>query len=137
MAERINYDGGIVGGKSSAQALTTSEADVVVLSDLQYTNKSQISVFYKWTAGAATSVKLRYYFSLDGTTWFQVPIKNAASGILVATPSVIDSTSPSPSAGVYQVEEDIPFSAAPQFKVTAQSVGAVSTLDCYVCVRDN
>ncbi len=125
-------------GQKLAQTVTTSEADVVVILDYKYAEKSQITNYFDVSLGSASAVNIRYYYSPDnGITWFQMPIKNNSTGVLVDTPTVLNSTSPA-DGGTIKTIEDFGFSAATAYKVTAQSVGANATINSLtVYIRDN
>lgn len=134
MPKEINYaPPGVAKYASNVSLNTSTETDLVVITDGKHLPKSQLSVYMDYALGSATEIDIRYYCSPDyGTTWFQIPIKNTSTGVLANTPSVINSTSPS------KVIEDIAFSATAGFKVTGKSVGSTGTMtNIYVISRDN
>lgn len=135
---QVNYEKPTQGGYVGATTVTTSETTLITITSENFTRQSQITAYFDCTLGSATSVKVRYYMSPNGgTTWYQIPVKNDATGLLADIPSVIDSTSPAQSSNLRLVE-DIPFSGTTALKVTAQAVAASATMNsCYVYVRDN
>jgi len=137
MSEKISYNLPGPAGAVTALTVTTTEADALVITDYKFPEKSQLTVYYKVTLGSATSVKFRYYFSPDGTTWYRAPIKNESTGLLADIPTVVDATSPTTS-GAIQTMEDLGLSGCLAFKITAQSVAASATLNVLSAfVRDN
>lgn len=138
MITTVSYETPTLAGIATVNTtVTTSEAEVLKVLDLRFTQQSQITAYFKITLGSATSVKFRYYMTPDsGTTWFQVPIKNSATGLLADIPTVIDATSPTQSGAQYVVE-DIPFSASYGLRITAQSVAANATLNTLKVVTRN
>lgn len=117
--------------------ITTSEADLLTVSDFKYFQKSQITCYYQVTLNSATQVKFRYYFTPDGSTWYRLPAKNVSSGLLSDIPTIIDSTSPTTS-GKIQTMEDIPLSGCLGFKITGQAVTNTAQLNnLSIFVRDN
>lgn len=134
----VSYNEPGQAGQVLAQTVTTTEANLLTITNYQYHKKSQITVYYDVTLGSATSVKFRYYYSWDnGTTWFQVPVKNTSTGILIDVPTVLDATSPVQTANIRTLE-DFGYSGANAFKITGQSVAANATVNSLtVFVRDN
>ncbi len=124
----IRYSPARIGGQVSAVTVTASELTVLeVKGDAGILQESQVSVFADAAlavSGGNTQIKLRYYVSFDaGSTYYQTPIKNLATGQLANTPSIIDSTSPA------KVVEDFPLSGANAFKITGQTDAGTATLN--------
>lgn len=144
MQATVSYNGATLAGQVTAKSVSTSETDMMIVTDLKYPEKSQLTLYFDLdlTGGTITSVKFRIYFSLDkasSTTWYAVPVQNLSTGELVDTPIVIDSLSPSYASNKYRVVYDLPMSSAMQFKVTAIGVGSsTATLNTLsAVVRDN
>lgn len=136
---QINYEiPGLASVATDNSIITTSETDIMVVTDGKFIRQTQLSIYLKVTLGSATGLKIRYYMSPDnGTTWFQIPIKDKITGVLYDTPSIISSDSPTQSSAQLIVE-DVPLSGGTAYKVTAQSVGSSSTLNKgYIFIRDN
>jgi hypothetical protein len=144
MGKTIHYENPGIAKEVTSVTVTTTETDLMKVvagaagtSNLDFTRQSQLTFYYKITLGSATSVKLRYYYTPDGTTWFPLAIKNDSTGELTDTPSVIDSNTYTSSSISYAVE-DIPMSGSMGYKVTATSVAANATVNAaWIYVRDN
>ena len=135
---QINYEKPVEVIKSAVTTIATSETDLMIVKDGNFTRQTQLTGYFNVTLNTATNVKIRYYMSPDGgTTWYQMPTKVAATGILTDLPSLITSASPTQS-GAYLVVEDIKLSATSAIKVTGQATTDVATLNAaYLWVRDN
>ena len=137
--EKISYNVGIIAGAVTTDTtILTSETTLLTITDQKYFEKSQLTAYYDIVLGSATQVKIRYYLTPDsGSTWYQVPIKNTATGLLSDIPTLVDSTSPTQTSDI-RVIEDLPFSGAFQLKITGIASGANATLKkLYVIGRDN
>jgi hypothetical protein len=135
---QFNYEQPLGAGYKGSTSITTSETEIFKTVNADWLRQSQLTFYYNIALGSATSVKIRYYYTPDnGTTWFQVPTKNDATGVLSDIPSVIDATSPAQSANSILVE-DIPFSGSSGIRITGTAVGAAATLNTFnMYVRDN
>jgi len=128
---------------AASQAVTTTEADVLEITDPKFLSKSQFTIFIDCALGDHTSLDFRYYLA-DGRDsggsliYYQVPIKDLATGVLIDRPTKVDSTSPA-QAGTIRTEEDVPVGATKAFKVTVQGTGGSSgTLNSLrIWARDN
>lgn len=131
---RIDYGRFSIAGEGTNADIDTSEEDVVVITDINQLDKSQATIFIDYDLGTNTSLKVRYYIRNEvGGSWYQIPLKNETSGVLVNSPSIIDSTSPAS-----RVIEQLPIPACFAFKVTAQGAGgANSSVTAKVLVRNN
>ncbi len=143
MSQYIAYNMAEQSGETLAFATTTSEQDVLVVTDFRHLQKSQLSAYWDLSLGNHTSFKIRYYFSKGkdssgNVIYYQVPAKNVSTGVLGDIPSVVDSTSPVQSTK-YRLVEDFGVSAATGFKVTIQGVGgSAGTVNALtVMLRDN
>lgn len=118
-------------------SITTSEADLFIITDQKVLRKSQITILFDVTLGSATKVGFRYYL-WDGTTWYPIPIKNLSSGELTDVPSLIDSSSYLVTGSQYRSVEEIPLTGGMGFKITGVATGATATLNTLaVYVKDN
>lgn len=134
------YNPPLIAGKSTVTSISTSETTLLEITNTSSLRGTSLTNFLKITfGGSTTSVKIKYYLSPDnGTTYYQVPAKSSATGILADLPSVIDSTSPSPSAGVYQLVDSVKLYGGFAIKITGTAVGAAATLDLLeATVTDN
>jgi hypothetical protein len=141
-----SYNGATLAGQVSAASITTAETDVLVVSDMKYPQKSQLTLYFDvdLSGGTITSARFHLFFSYDSpsapaTTWYPVPIQNLSTGQLFDTPIIIDSNAYAYAAGKYREVYDIPMSSAMQFKVTVIGIGAATaTLNTLTAVvRDN
>jgi hypothetical protein len=144
----IAYNSGTLAGQASAVSITTGETAMLIVSDMKYSQKSQLSLYFDvdLSGGTITSSQFRLYFSYDSSSvaaasvvWYSVPIINLSTGQLFDTPIIIDSNSRAYASGKYREVFDIPMSACAQFKVTCIGVGsATATLNLITAVvRDN
>lgn len=103
--------------------IDTSEEDIATLTDLTWLSDTQFTIFFDYSLGTNTSIKIRYYVrrEKDGD-WFQLPVKNEATGVLIDLPTVINSTSPAS-----RVIEERPVPACFAFKITGQGVGGANS----------
>lgn len=126
----------------AAPTLTTSEADILVVTDASFMKKSQFTIFAttNLAAGSTTSVTLYYYYGINvaGTmTWIPVSLYATATGIQTRRQVVIDSTTYVVS-NISSMSDNIPLGAAIQFKVTGKYTGGsapATTVTIYA--RDN
>lgn len=147
--EVITYGAPAMLGKSQVTgvgAILTSETTILTLTD--QTNigsndgkiswKSQLTFFIKVLfGGSTTGIQFRYYFTPDGTNWFPLPTRAAATGILTDLPSEITSATFSDGTSYYAIDE-VPMPACVGLKVTATAVGAAATLQSFLAMgRDN
>lgn len=134
----ITYNASVIASLSTVTSITTTEADLVIITDPKFLQRSQLTAYYDVILGSATSVLFRYYVRPDlGTIWYEIPAQNPATGVLEDQPSAVDSTSPTQSTNIRTID-DIPVSACMSFKITGTSVGASATLsNLHVLMRDN
>lgn len=102
--------------------IDTAEEDIVSVTDQTYLTNTQLSIYIDYSLGTHTSMNIRYYVraAKDGN-WYQIPIKNEATGVLTDIPSVISAASPAS-----RVVEERPIPACLAFKVTGQGVGGAN-----------
>ncbi len=114
--------------------IDTSEEDIVVITDLTYLVKSQLTILYDYALGTNTTIKLRYYIQGKvGGNWYQLPVKVEATSILTDLPSTISSASPAD-----RVVDNIPLPGCFGFKITGQGAGgANSSVTATVLARNN
>jgi len=121
--------------QATSVAVSGTEATLIEIKDPRYLEKSQVSVYLKFDtfAGGATEVKVRYYYSFDGgTTYYQVPVINAATGAVTDLPDLVASGGPA------TIVRDIPVSASNAMKITGQTDSGTANLNTgTVMVRDN
>lgn len=112
----------------------TTEEDVVVVTDIGLLTDTQMTVFIDYALGTNTSLKVRYYTLNEvGGSWYQLPFRAEATGILTDLPATITSASPAS-----RVVDSIPLPACFGFKVTAQGTGgADSSITVKLVSRDN
>lgn len=137
---QITYNTPGLAGYAAAVALNTStETDLVTISNNNFLSSSQITVYYRVTLGSATKADFRYYVSPDdGSTWYQVPIQDPTDGVLENIPNAAIDSSTYSSASVSYAIHDIPMSSCKKFKITGKSTTAAATVDkIHVFVRDN
>lgn len=143
-----SYNGATLAGQAATVSVTTSETTMLIVSDLKYPAKSQLTLYFDLdlSGGTITSTKFRLFFSYDSNSvaansvvWYPVPIQNLSTGQLLDTPIIIDSNAYAYASGKYRAVYDIPMSSAMQLKVTAIGVGSsTATLNLLTAVvRDN
>lgn len=122
LAEGVNAD------------IDTDEETIVETTVMGATPDSQITIFFDYTLGTHTSIKIRYYYrNEEGGDWYQIPLKTLATGVMSDTPTVINSTTPAA-----RFIEDLPFSAGFAFKITGQGVGgANASVTAKILSRNN
>lgn len=120
-------------GATSIALAQNTETTLVSTTDTKHTEKSQLSVYFKFTLGTGTSVQVRYYQSPDnGTNWYQIPSINGATGHIDNVPDVWDATSPA----LYV--RDLAMSGTTAIKVTGTAIGGTATGTIVrALVRDN
>jgi hypothetical protein len=114
--------------------IDTSEEDIVSITDLTYMGNTQFSIYFDYALGTNTSLQIRYYVRAEiGGDWYQIPIKNEATGVLTNLPSVISASSPA-----LKTVEERPIPACFAFKITGQGVGGGnSTVTVTILQRSN
>lgn len=105
----------------SAAILTTAEVAGATF-DLNNAYNSQVTVDFTFTIGSLTNVVVRFYASMDGTTF--VPI--AQSG------AVLTETVTATATRAYVVQ---PLSGWKNFRVTVQGTGTVTSSSCAFTYR--
>ena len=133
----------IAAATAAALTVTTTEQTVFEITDPKFLQKTQLTAYFDAALGTLTSMKVRYYVA-DGKTsggvlvYYQIPVKDLATGVLIDRPSVLDSSSPA-QTGTIRVQEDVPVPACLALKITIIGAGGVSgTLnECRALVRDN
>ena len=141
-----SYNLGTLAKQASTVAITSSETDMLVVTDTKYPEKSQLTLYLDvdLTAGQATSVNFRVYFTYlvapASVVWYPINPVNAGTGVLTDLPYIVSSATYSYSTTKYRTVLDIPMSACTGFKVTATGVGgtgAGTLAKITAVVRDN
>lgn len=148
MQSTVSYNGATLAGQASTVSVTTAETTMLIVSDLKYPQKSQLTLYFDLdlSGGTITSVKFRLYYSFmssdvatGSVVWYPVPIQNLSTGQLIDTPIIIDSNAYAYTTNKFREVYDIPMSSAMQLKVTAIGTGSsTATLNTITAVvRDN
>lgn len=125
-------------GQKTGLTITTTETDLVVVSDPLFLEKSQIAVYVDVVLGSATKASFGLYFTPDyGVNWYKVPVEDLTTnkGELVDIPPYVDSASPSQVIATithYKTVIYVPVVGATGFKVTGLSAGASTANTCAV-----
>lgn len=138
MQVTASYNGATLAAKSSVTSIPTSETTLMTITDAKYLMKSQIAFLISVAPGSSTGVKIRYYASVDGLTYYPIPSKNVGTGVLTDLPSELTSASYVDASSNWVATDELPMPACMAFKVTGQSVTATATLNsAWLVVRDN
>lgn len=140
MQQSVTYSlPALVGSGTAATSIGTStEVTLLTVTDPEVLRKSQLSIYMSVAPGSSTGVKFRYYFSPDGVTYYPLPTRAAATGILTDIPSELTSASYVDGSSNWVGMDAVPMPACRAFKVTAISATAAATLNSLVVTaRDN
>ncbi len=136
----VNYSIGTQADSSIAlpATLATGEADLVIITNRQYLNVSQLTIYGSVTLGAVASATFYYYYSPDnGTTWYPVCLYNTSTGEITQRSVVVDSGTYS-TGGHSRFVDNIPLGWCTQFKVTGKSATGTPAIDnIAITVRNN
>lgn len=144
MAEQVavSYPQALQVGQA-APTLTTSEVDILVITDETFLKKSQYAIYAttNLATNSNTSVTLYYYWGVmvaSSIVWFPASLYATATGIQTQRKVVLDSTT-YVASNVTSMTDNLPTSPAMQFKITGKftggSVAPPTTVTLYA--RDN
>lgn len=136
----VNYSIGTQADSSISlpATLTTGEVDLIIITNRQYINCSQLSIYGSITLGAVASATFYYYYSPDnGATWYPVSLYNTSTGEVTQRSVVVDSGTYA-TAGHSRFVDNIPLGWCTQFKVTGKSASGTPTIDnLAITIRNN